>query len=153
MVAVPDRATSVFAATVSCTIPFPVPLVPAATAIQGTLLDAVQAQVVPAVTETVAVPPAGSTVSEAGEIEYEHAGAACVTVTVRPATVSDPDRDTAAGPTAKVTVPGALPEPPPVIVIQGSLLNAVHGHPGAVLTVTLLVPPSAPNDRASGDTS
>ena len=66
------------------------------------------------------------------------------TVTVWPATVRDPVRvgpDVAA--TAKVTVPKPFPLAPPVIVIHGALLVAVHAHPLAVFTPTVPVPPPA----------
>lgn len=56
---VPVRSGPVFAATVRSTCPFPLPGEPDATVIHGTLLVAVQAQPVPAVTVTVPWPASG----------------------------------------------------------------------------------------------
>ena len=59
IVTVPDRAVLV-GATVSLTVPSPVPLPPDATVIQLTLLAAVQAQPAAAATLTETSPPAAS---------------------------------------------------------------------------------------------
>ena len=78
IVAVPVRVVvAVFAATVRPTVPLPLPLAPLATVIQGAALDAVQLQLVPLVTETLADCPAAGALAEPGLIEYEHARPAC----------------------------------------------------------------------------
>ena len=67
-----------------------------------------------------------------------------VTVKVCPAAVIVPARcGPALAATEKFTTP--LPEPlaPELIVIQESLLAAVHAHPVVVVTLTLPVPPGA----------
>jgi hypothetical protein len=48
------------------------------------------------------------------------------------------------------TVPFPFPEPPLVIVTQGTLLAAVHSHPAATLTVTVPEPPVCSTDCDSG---
>ena len=95
MVSVPDRGdVAWFCATLSDTLPFPVPLPPLATAIHVTLLVAVHVHVLPDVTVTVAVPPVSAAEIAVGDTVYEQlAGADCVTVTVCPATVSVPVRE------------------------------------------------------------
>ena len=64
-------------------------------------------------------------------MEYEHGGgggaAACVTVNVRPAIVSDPVRDPPVfAATVNATEPLPAPAPPEVIVIHDAPLLAVH---------------------------
>jgi hypothetical protein len=84
MVNVPTRLATANA-TVKVTVPFPVPLAPAVMVMNGTLLVAVHAQPLPAVTVTVPCPPIRPIVCVVGEIENEHGGgalAACVTVNV-----------------------------------------------------------------------
>ncbi len=56
------RAPPGFAATLNATEPSPVPLAPEVTLTHATLLVAVQVQPLPAVTETVPVPPGATTV-------------------------------------------------------------------------------------------
>lgn len=93
-VTVPDRGDVVrFWAMLSETLPLPVPVAPVATAIQPTLLVAVQVQALPDVTLIVAVPPVSDSEIAVGETEYEQVGSAdSVTVTICPATVSVPVR-------------------------------------------------------------
>jgi hypothetical protein len=75
-----------------------------------------------------------------------------LTVNVRPAIVSVPDR---AGPlvaaTLKVTLPAPLPFAPAVIVIHGALFDAVHAQPPPAATDTVPVPPVAGMLWTSGD--
>ena len=73
----------------------PLPLVPEpAPTVSHVALDVVfHAQPLPAVTLVEPVPPAAATLALVGEKAYvQEEGAACVTVTVRPATVRLPDR-------------------------------------------------------------
>jgi len=73
------------------TVPFPVPLPPELIVIHVALLVAVHPQPVPAVTATLAAPPAAVALGFVGDTPNAHA-AACVTVTVWPATVIVPVR-------------------------------------------------------------
>ena len=70
IVAVAVRVVAaVFAAMVRPTVPLALPLAPLATVIQDAALDAVQLQLVPLVTETLADWPAAGALTEPGEIE------------------------------------------------------------------------------------
>jgi hypothetical protein len=73
------------------TVPLPVPLPPELIAIHVALLVAVQPHPVPAVTPTLAAPPADVALGFVGDTPNAQA-AACVTVTVCPATVIVPVR-------------------------------------------------------------
>ena len=152
IVAVPDREGPLVAATATFTVPLPLPLPPDAIVIHGTELDVVHEQPDPAVTLTGTVPPDEGTDCVSGEIANVQPWP-WVTVMVCPATVNVPDRE---GPFVdaieNVTVPGPFP-PPEAIVIQGALLDAVHGQPEDVFTVTLRDPPLASAVWLSGDTS
>jgi hypothetical protein len=69
MVAVPMReVVRVFAATVSATVPLPLPLAPLVTVIQGVLLAAVQAQPARLVTATLSASPAATALAVPGAI-------------------------------------------------------------------------------------
>jgi hypothetical protein len=87
---VPLRAGPVLAAAATVTLPFPVPLAPALIVSHGALDVAVHAHdEADAVTATVPLPPSAAIVALAGAMVKLHAaGAACVTVTGRPATVN-----------------------------------------------------------------
>ena len=85
-------AVVVFAATPYVTVPLPVPLAPAVTANQAVLVVAVHEQPDVVVTVRVPVPPAGAAFAEVG-VTVKAQGAACVIVTVWPATVSVPVRE------------------------------------------------------------
>ena len=84
-----------------------------------------------------------------------HGAAAWVTVKVCPPAVIVPVRDVVAefAATLNVTVP--LPDPlaPPVIVIQLSLVDAVHAHPAPLVTVNDPVPPPAATDSETGEST
>jgi hypothetical protein len=73
-------------------VPLPLPLAPAVTVIHETLLVAVHAQPVPAVTVTLPVPPADVRFCDVGDTLNVHGAPAWVTVTVVPATVNVPVR-------------------------------------------------------------
>jgi hypothetical protein len=90
-VAVRDDAP-VLAATLYLTVPFPLPLAPDVIVIHDAPLEADQLQPLPAVTVTLAVPPAEVNDCDVGEIVMVQ-GADWVIVTVRPATVRVPVRD------------------------------------------------------------
>lgn len=72
----------VFTPTLRPTLPFPFPLKPLVTMTHVVLLTAVHAQPAGAVTLTVCSPALEGTVAFAGDSEYVHEPAACVTVTV-----------------------------------------------------------------------
>jgi hypothetical protein len=78
------------AATLYETCPLPLPLVPPVMVIQETVLDAVHAHPVAAVTPIVPLAADAPGVAPDGESTYVHGAASCVIVVVRPATVSVP---------------------------------------------------------------
>jgi hypothetical protein len=77
---------------------------------------------------------------------------ACVTVNVRPATVSVPMRWPVPvfGATVKATLPAPLPDAPLVIVIQAALLVAVHAQPVLAATDSEALSPAAGEFRLMG---
>jgi hypothetical protein len=150
---VPERAVALLAATVSFTVPFPLPLAPDAMVIQLTLLVAVQPQPPPAVTATLTSPPDAGTDWLDGAIANEQP-APWVTVIVCPPALIVPVRAAPAlAATAKPMVPLPIPEVGPVSVIQGTSLLAVHAHPAPAVTDDVPVPPCESKVYASGATS
>lgn len=112
--------------------------------IQAALLVAVHAtadEVV--VTATLPVAPAAATLADV--CESTNAGAACVTVTVRPAIVTEPERLAVVvfAAAAKKTLPLPEPEAPALIVSQDVLVVAVRAHAAGAVTAAEYVPPSA----------
>ena len=152
---VPVRAACVLAATVKLTVPLAVPELPDVMVIQASEVVAVHAQPLGAVTAIgVPAPPAAATAWLVGLSDTAHP-LGCVTVTVCPAIMRDPER---AGPVfaaaANVTAPLPVPEEPPVIVSQGTAVVAVHAHATAVSTDTeRLAAPAAGGDRLVGATA
>ena len=145
MVSVPLRAPAVLAATLYVTVPLPVPLAPAVIVSHaGLLLDAVHVH--PELVDTATVRPvAAAALADrvVGLIEYVHdgaPGAAWLTVNVWPPMVAIPTRAAPVLAAAfNVTVPLPLPLAPDAIVSHaGVLLVAVHVHPAAVDTATLI---------------
>jgi len=150
IVTVPLRATSVFAAAATVTLPLPVPLAPAVTLSQAALAAAVhEHEAALAVTAIVALPPSAVTLALAGEIEKVHdgAGAVCVIVSARPATVTVPERSPPVlAATVKLTVASPVPDVL-LSVIHATPLDAVHAHvPCDPLIVTVPLPPAEVND-------
>jgi hypothetical protein len=133
-------------------VPLPLPLAPLVTDNQFALLDADQPHPLAVVTSNEPVPPPAGTDAEPADNENVQP-CPWLTVKVRPAIVSVPDR---AGPvvaaTVKATVPLPLPLAPDVIEIHGWLLTAVHAHPLADVTAALPVPPDAGTLLESGAT-
>jgi hypothetical protein len=113
--------------------------------IHGSMLVAVHAQPVAAVTAMVPVLAADVTFADAGEIVGVQGAPACVTVNVLPPTVSVPVRGAVAvlAATAYVTEPLPLPAAPALMVIHASLLVAVHAQPVDAVTATVPVPAAA----------
>jgi hypothetical protein len=143
IVSVPERDGPSVAAIVNVTLPDPFPLAPDVSVIHGTLLTALQAHPAAAATFTDRAPPEGSAANVSGATSKLHPGD-CVTVKSWPATVNVPVRD---GPLVGATVNGTVPFPVPAVVpieVHGTSLDAVHGHPGPVVTATTLDPPAAP---------
>jgi hypothetical protein len=124
----------------------PAPLAPAVIVIQDADVVAVQAQPLPAETAILRELPPLGTNSLSGATVYSQADApAWVTVWVCPPTVIVPDRDVVAvfAATRYVTVPLPVPEPPAVMEIQLTLLEAVHWQAAVVVTEILPGPPAA----------
>src|SRR4051812_5831520 len=151
-VIVPVRDGPLLAAAAYCTDPFPLPVDPAVTVSQLALLAALQPHPSPERTSNLPeVPPDGAdaVVGESANVQP----CPWLTVTVRPATVSVPER---AGPLVAAalmfTVP--LPEPlaPDAIVIHDAWLAAVHAHPEPEVTLTLELPPDEATDSVCGAT-
>lgn len=80
--------------------------------------------------------------------------AACVTVTVRPATDKVPVRALVAvfAAMVNVTVPLAVPLAPVATISHGVVEVAAQEQPVAALTVTAPVPAAAATDNVNGDT-
>lgn len=89
-----------------------------------------------------------------GRLAADDVPAACVTVTVCPATVSVPvaGDEVMFRDAVNVTVPLPLPLAPPVTVSHVVLVRAVHVHPAVVLTLTEYVPAAAAIDIEVGVT-
>jgi len=102
-------------------------------------------------TSKVPSPPPCATVADEEDSEIVQS-APWLTVKVRPAIVSDPDR---AGPVVAATLyptsPLPLPLAPDAIVIQDTLLAAVHAQPAPAVTETVPSAPDAGTDRVSGE--
>src|SRR5260370_23755997 len=130
MVRVPVRATPKLSATWNVTVPVPLPLWPEIMPIHGTVETAVQLQAASAVTCTVAFPADDKNDWLLGERLYEHdvTAPSWVTVNVLPPMVRLPLREVldVFASTVKVTAPLPLPVAPEMIVIQGTMLVAVH---------------------------
>jgi hypothetical protein len=122
-----------------------VPVAPAVTVIHAALLVDVQAHPVAAVTVIVPVPVEAPTLAEAEAIVGAQGAPAWVTVNVLPPIVSVPVRGLVVGfaATLYVTDPFPLPVAPALMVIQATLLVAVHAQPAAAVTVTVPLPPAA----------
>src|SRR4249919_1663862 len=88
MVTVPVRfVDAALAAMFSDTVPLPLPEAPAVTVIQESLLTAVHAHDVVAVTDTPTAPPLEVAEWPVGEMLKEHDAAACITVKAVPPAV------------------------------------------------------------------
>ena len=124
----------------------PVPVAPALIVIHATLLVALHAQPLPAVTVTVPLPPADVGLADGGEMVGAQGAAAWFTVKVLPTIVSVPVREVVVvfAATSYVTEPLPVPVAPALIVIHATLLVALHAQPVAAVTVT--VPEPATSD-------
>ena len=134
------------AATLSDTVPLPVPLAPAVTVIHEALLVAVRAQPVVPVTVTLTALPAATTLVLVDDsVNATQVAAAWVTVNVTPAIVTVPVRELAVVlvATLRDTVPLPVPLAPDVTLIHDALLVADRAQPVVPVTVTLTPPPTA----------
>jgi hypothetical protein len=133
----------------------PEPLVFPLSVIQLALSVAVQEQLALVVRENDPLPPAAATLAADGEMAYEHAAAAWVTVYVCPLTVMVPVREVVFEFAAalKLTVPLPVPLGDPVMVSQLLLLAAVHEQLEPAATPNDPVPPPAPTDPLDGDSA
>lgn len=153
MVSVPVRAASLLAATANVTVPLPLPLVPEAIDIHETLLAAVHAHPVAAVTDTdVAVVPAAAMENVDVLTFGKQDAATWDTVTDCPAMVSVPLRAAPVFANAlNVTAPSPEPLEPAVIDNHVAVLAAVQEQPVCVSTVIGgPVPPAATTDVVNG---
>jgi hypothetical protein len=149
---VPVRAAPVWAATENPTEPFPVPAAFPVIVSQSVLFDAaVQPQVAPAVTATLAEPPLALKFWLVGAIPNVQDAACCVTVSVWPPAVIVPLRAAAALlDTVNFTVPLPTPDAPSVMVIQLKVVDAVHAHPPPAVTAVEPFPPAAGKSSVDG---
>ena len=136
-----------FRATLSVTVPFPLPLAGVVSVIQGTPLLAVHAH--PAFTATVAGPPDAATDIDAGwSVTVQVGGPPAnpvwtMAIDASP-TVTLPVRTAPMlGATVKLTLP--LPVPERATTIQLTSLDAVQAQPSKLLMVIVPVPPVAAN--------
>jgi hypothetical protein len=144
-----------FAATVNPTWPLPAPLAPAVMAIQGVPVDAVHVHSAAVATDTAPGPPAAAIVSDEGASVVTQTGrpSAWVTVTVCPATRTDPVRDPPAlGLTVSRVVPFPLPSAPDATSIHGASLAAVQLQPSLASTVMVTSPPPGGTVELTGET-
>jgi hypothetical protein len=122
----------------------PLPLAPDVTVIHESLLVAVHAQPLPAVTATLPVPPPDGVLALVGAIENEHP-LPWLTVKAWPAMVAVPERDPpVVAATLSFTTPLPAPVAPDVIVIHGTELPVVQLQPDVPVTFTVISPPDAP---------
>jgi hypothetical protein len=158
IVSVPLRGWVVaFVAALNVTTPLPLPLAPPVTVSHvEALLVAVHAHPAGAVTLVVLLPPAAVTERLVGDSENVQLMPAWFAVNVCPPIVSVPVRACvlALAAALKVTTPLPLPLAPPVTVSQaGALLDAVHEHPVAAVTLVVLLPPAATIERLVGESA
>jgi hypothetical protein len=131
-------------------VPFPLPVAPAVIVSQAALLDADHPQPPAVRTSKAPAPPPAGLEAEAADSENVQP-CPWLTVKVRPAIVSVPERD---GPvvdaTVKLTVPFPVPLAPDAIVIHASLLAADQAHPDPAVTPTEPAAPEAGTFCVSG---
>ena len=153
IVSVPDRGPPSVAAAVNCTVPLPLPLLPAVIVNHDAPLLAVQPQSAPAVTFTLPEPPAASTLVLVAASAITQP-LPCDTVITAPATLIVPLRAAPVrGATVKAMLPPPLPDAGPVSVIQGALLEAVQVQPPPASIVAEPVPPLGENGCTRGATA
>jgi hypothetical protein len=151
MVIVPVRTAPVLVSTVKFTDPFPLPVAPDVTVIQGTLLTASQRQ--PLCVDTVIVvpvPPDASMFWLVGEIVESQVGVTgpcprCDTNTCCPLTTIVPSREAVLSLRATLNVMVALPLPDAGDnpEIQLTAVEASHAHSASAVRLMLPRPPPA----------
>ena len=149
IVTVPVRcAVPVLAATMTSTLPSPVP--PDPTLSHAALLVVLQAQVLPAVTVTATDSPAAGDVRLVGEIPNVQGAPAWVTLKVWPAIVTDPVRCAVPVFAATVTLTLPLPVLPDPTVNHAALLVVLQAQVLPVVTATATLSPAAGEVRLVG---
>jgi hypothetical protein len=120
MLIVPLRCAPAFGATTTFTAPLPVPELAPLNVSQAALLNDIQAQLDPVVTDTEVVSPAAGELRTVGATPKVHAVvAACVTVSVSPPMVTVPVRCPPVLPATTIeTLPLPVPEAPAVTISQ-----------------------------------
>src|SRR5439155_1214563 len=153
-VSVPVRdVPAVFAATLNVTLPLPEPDAPVVTVIHASLLTAVHAHPVGAVTVVLPVPPPATTDWLAGEIVSVQVMPTCVIVALLPPALIVPLRDDVEVFAAALNEMDPLPVPlaPAVIVIHASVVVAVHEQPVGAVTPTVPDPPPTTTACVAGE--
>lgn len=151
MVTCPLRAALEFAATTRVTVPFPLPLPPAVTAIQATLLEAFQPHPASVSTSMVNVPPAAGTTSLVRLNPTRHRAAAWATGICEPPTAIADARAVWAGFAATVYETDASPCPVVRLsVTHPASVDAVHAQSSVVATVIDPLPPLAGKAAGAG---
>jgi hypothetical protein len=146
IVTVAERSLPTFAATVSVTVPGPVPVDPDVTVTHDASDRAVQAQPASVSTVILVVPPAAATFWPFGEMLNWHAAASCRICARTPLTTTSPWRELGAGLAATVTCtcPAPCPEAGVSPVSQLVSVEAFQVHSGWVLTAIVAAEPAAP---------
>jgi hypothetical protein len=149
MVTLPERAGPVVAATITFTVPSPLPDVLPCSVIQLSFDTAVHSHSGLAVTLNGTVPPEEPSWLFDGCTTYAHP-CDCVTVNVSAATIAVPVRERPAfGATLIAT--DEVPRPDAgATVSQLTLVAAVQGHVGAVVIAIALLAPAAATDCDAG---
>ncbi len=151
---VPVRAAPVLGSIANDTVPGPSPRSPSVTRIHEMRLSALHEQPATAETRTDALPP-GAPARVVPESRSKRQGAASCEIPSRcPDTSMVPSRARGAGlaATAKPNDAGPCPEACFGKLIHCVALAALHEHSRAVASVTLPVPPAAPNARVKAVT-
>lgn len=135
-------------------LPVPVPDGALARVSQSAVDETVHGQAACVVTTDVSSAAGMQGVKSTGATEYWQLATLprCVIVAVRPAIVMVAIRSGGArfASTRYVRLPLPVPGPGAVTMTQGALLDALHGHPAAVVTAMVPVPPSSAYCACSG---
>ena len=148
----PDRAGPAFAATLYCTVPLLVPLLPPVIVSHDALLPVVHEHPAPAVTVTLPVELPDGAVALRGAMENVQPLPWLTAIVWPPMTTLPVLLPAELAATVRVTVPSPEPLAPEAMVIQGTPLKVVQAHPAPAVTVIVMLPPDAPTCGDCGDT-